>query len=502
MLRIAQSLIPPRITTPVIIRFGRLINLKPNDINIDLNEKMPYTTMAELEQIRTTEDVRHNLTVLDGKKYIDLLTRKDKARHVPYYAEIMTKSTALQTDLEHYMTDSLDADSSVRANILSDLSNCTMYTRGMEDWDITHLAKQYQLQSEDVFNTLVEDAEPFGMGAFSHSKSRESDFKCRVEYALMNKSKYVHIDYWNGIGVKSSFPVNLDDPTTPLKLAIRRYNDRNGDTGYRRIVKMLYQNMSKRVPEYSPVLPDQPLKPVESEEAAPEYKPEWDTAANESITVTPPTCEYDNAYWIWKYAMENRKANYYNHRHHDHGDEGDKTSVWPFMMQPLYDRYIKGQSEVFTSLAYMFNFGNNRIESVRFHGRAEFNKVSIVNMLIYGRVNVNMTVLERILPLIRYRENSRADTIQLDNYEIQSFMYSNLGQPRYVINWKDDNIPSLKFAKTDAEKLLVCKALARLMNEVPPELLNFNNYYHVCAWAHCQDLAVQTIDYLTTTEDS
>lgn len=501
MLRIAQSLIPPRITTPVIIRFGRLINLKPNDINIDLNEKMPYTTLAELEQIRTTEDVRHNLMVLDGKKYIDLLTSKDKARHVPYYAEIMTKSTALQTDLERYMAESLDADSSVRANILSDLSNCTMYTRGMEDWDITHLAKQYQLQSEDVFNTLVEDAEPFGMGAFSHSKSRESDFKCRVEYALMNNSKYVHIDYWNGIGVKSSFPVNLDDPATPLKLAIRRYNDRNGDTGYRRIVKMLYRNMSKRVPEYVPVLPDQPLKPVESK-SDPEYKSEWDTAANESITVTPPTSEYDNAYWIWQYAIENRKANYYNHRHHDHGDEGDKTSVWPYMMQPLYDNYIKDQPAEFTSLAYMFNFCNNRIESVRFHGRAEFNKVSIVNMLIYGRVNVNMTVLERILPLIRYRENPRTDIIQLDNYEIQSFMYSNLGQPRYVINWNDDNITSLKFAKTDSEKLLVCKALARLMNEVPVELLNFNNYYHVCTWAHCQDLAVQTVDYLTTPEDS
>lgn len=501
MLRIAQSLIPTRITTPVIIRFCRLINLEPYDINSDLNEKPPYTTMEELEQIRTTEDVRHNLMVLDGKKYIDLLTRKDKARHVPYYAEIMAKSADLQTELERYMDDSLEVDSTVKENILSDLSNCTVYTRGMEDWDITHLAKQYQLQSEDVFNTLVKTQNHLAWVHLHTRNRKESDFKCRVEYAVKNSIKYVHVDYWNGIGVKSAFPVNLDDPTTPLKLAIRRYNDRNGDTGYRRIVKMLYQNMSKRVPEYAPVLPDQPLKPVESE-AEPEYKPEWDTVANEVITVTPPSSEYDNAYWIWQYAMVNKEAKHYNHRHHDHGDDGDKTSVWPFMMQQLYDRYIKDQPAAFTSLAYMFNFGNSRVESASISSKLTFNKVSIVNMLIYGRVNVNMTILERILPLVRYQENRQLDTVQLDNYEIQSFMYSNIGDSCYVINWRDDNIQSLKFAKTDAEKLRVCKALARLMNEVPPELLNFNNYYHVCAWGHCNDLAVQTIDYLTTPDDS
>ena len=128
--------------------------------------------------------------------------------------------------------------------------------------------------------------------------------------------------------------------------------------------------------------------------------------------------------------------------------------------------------------------------------------MSIVNMLIYGRVNINMDILERVISMVRYTENRNMDTIQLDNYEIKHFMYSDPKSPRYVINWRDDNIPSLKFAKTDAEKLIVCKALARLMNEVPPELLNFNNYYHVCAWGHCQDLTVQTIDYLTSPDDS
>jgi hypothetical protein len=501
MLRIASSLIPPRITKPVIIRFGKLINLRPYDINTDLNESVPYTTLTELEQIQVTEDVRHNLMVLDGNKYINLLSEKGKRRHAVYYLDVMDKSNNLQTDLEKYMSSELAVNESSRAAILSDLSNCTVYTRGMEDWDITHLAKQYQLQPESVFEALVEDAEPFGMGALSHQKRKASDFKQRVEYAIQNREKYVHVDYWNGIGVKSSFPVNIDDPETPLKLAIRRYNDRNADTGYRRIVKMLFQNTPNRVAEYRPLYPDQELKPMDDELESSsslvtaQYKAEWDTEANACVQPVRPASEYDNAYYIWKYAMDAKEQGYYNHRH-------NVDNVWPYMMQALYEQYIKDQPAKYTSLAYLCNIRYNRVESIRIHGKQEFGKLSLVNMLIYGRVNVNMEILERILPLVRYTENRNMDIIQLDNYEIHHYMYSCPKSPRYKINWRDDNIPSLKFAKTDAEKLLVCKALARLMNEVPPELLNFNNYYHVCAWGHSHDLAVQNIDYLTTPDDN
>lgn len=503
MLRIASSLIPPRITKPVIIRFGRLINLQPYDINTDLNESVPYTTLNEIEQIRVTEDVRHNLTVLDGSKYINLLTQKTKSRHVAYYKEIQDKAVMLQADLEKYMSNELNVDDSSHAAILSDLSNCTVYTRGMEDWDITRLAKQYQLQPESVFEALVEDAEPFGMGALSHQKRKASDFKQRVEQAIQHKAKYVHVDYWNGIGVKSSFPVNLDDPDTPLKLAIRRYNDRNGDTGYRRIVKMLFQNMQNRVAEYQPQYPDQELKPVDDESESSDsacalYKQEWDTEANACVQPVRPASEYDNAHYIWKYAMDAKEQGYYNHRHNvDNAD-----NVWPYMMQSLYEQYIKDQPAKYTSLAYLCNILYNRVESIRIHGKQEFGKLSLVNILIYGRVNVNMEILERILPLVRYTENRNMDIIQLDNYEIHHYMYSCPKSPRYKITWREDNIPELKFAKTDAEKLLVCKALARLMNEMPPELLNFNNYYHVCAWGHIHDLAVQNIDYLTTPVDN
>lgn len=495
MLRLASSLIPPKITKPVIIRVGQLINILQNDINTVLNTKEPYTTLTELEQIQVTVDVRHNLMVLDGSKYINLLSAKAKLRHVVYYNEVRERSARLQADLETYMSAELSLDGTIQNRILSDLSNCTVYTRGLEAWDITHLAKQYQLKSEDVFSALVEDAEPFGMGVFAHRKCKASDFKQRVEYAIQHGSKYVHIDYWNGIGVKSSFPVNINDPDTPLKLAIRRYNDRNGDTGYHRIVKMLYQNLTNRLDEYQPLYPDQELKPLEESKIDGLYKPEWDDEANSAIQVTPPTSEYDNASAIWEYAMNAREPNYYNHR-------DGVENVWQYMMQPMYEMYIKDQPAKYTSLAYLCDIRDNRVESIRIHGKHAFASMSIVNMLIYGHVNINMTILERILPMVRYTENRNMDTIQLDNYEIKHFIRADPKSPRYVINWRDDNIPSLKFAKTDAEKLIVCKALSRLMNEVPPELLNFNNYYHVCAWGHCQDLAVQTIDHLTTPDDN
>ncbi len=504
MLRIASDVGRAKITVPVFIQFGRLLNLKPHDINTDLTNKEPYTTLAELEEIRVKEDVRHNVMVLDGAKFIDLLKVKNRDKVVSYYSDLEQTANYIRDDLEKYMNgmqaDDIVLEPTVKDTLISDIRNCTFYTRSFEDWNITHLANQYSLQSEDVFDALTKDAQPFGMGYFSHDGNKKSDFGERITNAKAKGDKYVHIDYWNGIGVKSSFPIDLENPETPLVLAIRRYNDRNSDTGYRRIFNMLFQNYKRRINDYQPSYPF--INNLQQKEAdtRPLYNPAWDALANAEIQVVKPSNKHSNEYWIWKYAMENHETNYYNHRK-DNADVEVKQ-VWPFMMKPFYDMYIKDQPAEFTSLAYMFEFRANYIASNKIYNKALFNKLSIVNMLIYGKVNINMDILQRVLTLVRYTEDIQQDSVQLDNYEIRSYIYARMGEPRYEIRWRDDNIRQLKFAKTDAEKMVVCKALTRLMNEVPPELLNFNNYYHVCAWRQANELAVNNIDYLTSPDDS
>jgi hypothetical protein len=82
----------------------------------------------------------------------------------------------------------------------------------------------------------------------------------------------------------------------------------------------------------------------------------------------------------------------------------------------------------------------------------------------------------------------------LDNYVISEISYPGLEGPVYKIDWRDDNVSSeLERPKSDFEKLRIAKALYRLMNEVPPELLNFNNYYHVCSWYNRNDIGIQML---------
>jgi hypothetical protein len=156
---------------------------------------------------------------------------------------------------------------------------------------------------------------------------------------------------------------------------------------------------------------------------------------------------------------------------------------------------------MYLSLAHLFQFSDNSINGKRYYTTATLDPnseycCSIVNMIIYGKVNINWNILERILPLIRVKFVTLGymQTTQLDNYVISEISYPGLEGPVYKIDWRDDNVSSeLERPKSDFEKLKVAKALYRLMNEVPPELLNFNNYYHVCSWYHRNDMGIQML---------
>ena len=198
--------------------------------------------------------------------------------------------------------------------------------------------------------------------------------------------------------------------------------------------------------------------------------------------------------------MEQKRQGYFNHRVLSYPD---KPATWDYMMRELYNKYIKdvANRDVYLSLAHLFQFRDNTISGRRYYSSLNLDPnseycCSIVNMIIYGKVNINWHVLERLLPLIRVKFVSKltVQSVQIDNYQITEISYPGLEGPVYKIDWRDDNVADeLTRPTTDLEKLWIAKALIRLMNEVPPELLNFNNYYHVCTWHHRNDLGIQSI---------
>ncbi len=146
----------------------------------------------------------------------------------------------------------------LRADIL-DLTHYFNYN--LEKWDITQLCLKYSVEPVDIFVALVGDASPFGMGMFAYPKTGTYNLaeKARDDFIkyLTTPNKYgaaethIHYDYWNGIGVKNQFPKDIHQH--PMQVNMRRYNDRNDNLGYYRIIKLFADRVSANLAQQSRV---------------------------------------------------------------------------------------------------------------------------------------------------------------------------------------------------------------------------------------------------------
>lgn len=400
----------------------------------------------------------------------------------------------------------LEFDSGSGLQILNDLRDYTHFENAFEDWNITHIVRKYKLDSVAVFDALITDAKPFNMGIHAYDVSKVSkfteEFKASIIHQASIGEKTKYVDYWYGIGIKSHFPVNVYDDETPFKLSIRRLNERNNGLGFERIINMLNNTFETRITDY--VIPEKDQVPILLERTPTHtYDEECDIRANDAIKPNKPSeTNKSCTLYIWKYCIEQKRQGYFNHRTYSHPD---KPATWDYMMREFYNKYVSGldNKNMFLSIAHLFQFSENTISGKCYSSTMTLDPnsitcCSIVNMIIYGKVNINWDILERILPLIRVKfvASGNLHTEQLDNYLITNISYPGLKGPVYTIDWCDDNVLELENPKTDYEKLITAKALIRLMNEVPPELLNFNNYYHVCSWYHRNDMGIQSINSL------
>ena len=123
-----------------------------------------------------------------------------------------------------------------------DICDNSFFNNNLAKWNITELVKMYEKNPVDVFIALVSTAKPFGIGALSHKKQNNKKHIQDFVYEIVKsggKQREVFFDYYNGIGVKNGFPIDINDPKSPFELNMRSYNERNCWYGYDRIVEML-----------------------------------------------------------------------------------------------------------------------------------------------------------------------------------------------------------------------------------------------------------------------
>lgn len=141
---------------------------------------------------------------------------------------------------EHYFLIDIATKNKInRDKILSDIRENTFYSCTYEQWNITNLVRKHKLSSIDIFRALV-DSVPFAMGIFDHEKTLMNENEIKKEFNKRADCGYSSFDYWNGIGLKCSFPTDVYDDNTPFELNMRRYNDRNEYKGYEKIINLLY----------------------------------------------------------------------------------------------------------------------------------------------------------------------------------------------------------------------------------------------------------------------
>jgi len=447
---------------------------------------MLINKLKQIGRIARPEYIRFNnfkLLIPSVNTLIDSITfKEDDINHIMSVEELnnLSKKYNRNIDLSYYEKEfifynKLLEEVNTSDEIKKDICENTFF-ESYEIWNITNLIRQYKLTSFDVFYSLINYMLPI---LKINRKDIEKEFYSR-------EKDYVYFDYWNGIGIKNKFPIDINNNDTPFQFNIRRFNDRNNYSGFNSIIKLLEENKENKN-EYKIYYPKIIVETNNFDNIS------FDAKLNDKINnytkksfqeLQKDKCIEDKTlrYWSHRIGLYNNKE------------------VWDYQTTNFYEKYIKDNLK-FCDISCTFKFVEDKLLSqLNYNHNIPIEKISMVNMLAFGKTNIDFMMLERLLSFIRYSYND--SEFQLDNFLIKQHIYGDANNKRYDVLWRDDNIMYLKFAKTDIEKLYVAKKMLSLMNEIDPKYLNFHNYYHIGEWYRINDFPIQTNDNLQNWEQT
>ncbi len=363
-------------------------------------------------------------------------------------------------------------------SVIRDLHDFTFFTPSLDELDITNLVRKYNLSSFDVFYNMVSSEVTLGMetnGFGNLTKSQIKEYYER-ELSLTNQS-YVYIDYCNKTEVNFMLPINPNDNDTPFKININEYNQINNNSGFDRILSMLMEskhNINPSFKQYSPEFKSSNTNPINYIKIQ---------TINDLVDL-----DTNKDSIVYQSIVEQKK---YTHAKQNSMNI-DCSNNWNYLTTPYYLKHIKPFPE-YCELAYGFDYSHGLVNkyNIKLNYNVPFDSISVINMLMFGKTNVNYMMIERLLGLVRY--NITKENVQLDNFVIQytDSPYMCLTNKKYKIAWSEyfDNI---SFAQTDMQKLTIAHYILQLMNEVDPDILNFHNYYEISNWYRTNEDPIKT----------
>lgn len=175
--------------------------------------------------------------------------------------------------------------------------------------------------------------------------------------------------------------------------------------------------------------------------------------------------------------------------------EYQKTNDWTDMAQ---DEIESHKSYCKTSLVspeldmrWRSRYGNVGPDSFLSMYRNSSQTLLASDWMMFNKYDIDYSELDRFLGLckIKYCDNC----VQIDCWKIRYGMYNKL--PNYSVSYDcklESELSNMNFVNSDEDKRVCVKGLITIMNEIPDNYLNFNNYNVIGYWFNRQDLLLQT----------
>jgi len=340
----------------------------------------------------------------------------------------------------------------------------TYFTNAFEFWNITNFVRKYNIDSKEIFLELTKKEEKY-----------ENYWNtCRI----MNNYKY--FDYCGIYGIKNEFPIDIYK--SEFILNMRRYVDRSTIKGYNNLIKLF----------------EEKIKTANSNTT----KIDNNTNNINDVTNNDDIIKIENKHkssiTIPSMDLEGKSTSYFNHNFLKISEDNFKFQLELEENKELYNFIRKGIENKTFDLENYFeynkkdSFCNEEDEEDEETDLVNSEKyiltpiidttmenLSIVNCIIFGKSNIRLIDVQKLLSLIRFENGYSSYT--LDNFKISYHHGRSLNT-----NSDSEKLNKMEFCKY--QDMIECaKWLVQIMNEINPNELNKHNYQIIVQYCKLKD---------------
>ena len=194
-------------------------------------------------------------------------------------------------------------------------------------------------------------------------------------------------------------------------------------------------------------------------------------------------------------CVKSGKTNTYNFRY-----DFDKE-LWTPKLKDLVLNYKNNKNNTELDLIYRSRYSKNLYNVTNGYIKifsSNIQSIVMSDFIMFNKnYNIDFLAVDRLLPYCKIK------VINSNKYILDGWVYETLGmfyvgstQPNKNngITNKIISKPNMDLVKTESEKRLAVRALIQIMNEIPEEEINLNNYYTISEWYNYYDAEITTYE--------